>query len=58
MSIGANSLDMVKIQNELVKELKIDVSVVDIFAHASVRSLSRFISGEDWRTNRIVASSG
>jgi acyl carrier protein len=44
MSIGANSLDMVKIQNALVKELKIDVSVADLFQHSSVHSLSRFIS--------------
>ncbi|MGD9971997.1 MAG: amino acid adenylation domain-containing protein [Desulfatirhabdiaceae bacterium] len=44
MSIGANSLDMVKIQNALAKELKIEVSVVDIFEHSTIHRLALFIS--------------
>ncbi len=43
-SVGANSLDMVKIQNNLNTSLEIDISVVDIFEHSTIHSLSQFIS--------------
>ncbi len=58
MNIGANSLDMVKIQNALVKELNVDISVVDIFEHASVQSLSRFISGKTEEQKRPLQVQG
>jgi hypothetical protein len=43
-SIGATSLDMVKFQNQLTRQLKIELSVVDLFEHATVHALSVFIS--------------
>ncbi|MBE9571658.1 MAG: amino acid adenylation domain-containing protein, partial [Proteobacteria bacterium] len=41
--IGANSLHMVKVQNKVREILHKDISVVDLFEHASIRHLAKYL---------------
>lgn len=53
MNVGANSIDMVKIQNALSKELSINVSIVDIFEYSSIHRLAVFISNKQITNNSL-----
>jgi acyl transferase domain-containing protein/acyl carrier protein len=44
--LGANSLTMIQLNSHLEKELGKSLTVVDIYAHPTVRQLSEFLSGQ------------
>ena len=47
-NMGANSLDIVRMQNKLVNTLKQDITVLDLFEHSTISDLAKHITrGKD-----------
>lgn len=51
-ALGANSLDIVRMQNRLNRLLEREVSVVDFFTHPSVEQLARFLAKPAGQSDR------
>ena len=54
--MGANSLDIVRMQNKLMNTLKQDITVVDLFEHSTIGKLAQYISrGKDKKQPKRIA---
>ncbi len=52
--LGATSLDVVTIHNQLEKKLKIDLSILDLFDKPTIRTLSDYILHKDNQANDLL----
>lgn len=55
--LGANSIDIVRIQAILVKKLKYDISVIDIFENSTIRELAMFCLNKERSKNKNISDS-
>ena len=55
--LGANSIDIVKIQARLANELELDVSVIDIFENATIQELAIFCLNKHGSKNKDISDS-
>lgn len=45
--IGASSLDIIQVRIKLIEELGVEISIVDMYKHTTIASLSHFLNLED-----------